>query len=67
MLRRYTFKSISLFLEKMNKMDTEKIDNLIYEIRGVKVMLESDFARFYMQTNDKNKLTRFYRTRRNVL
>ena len=29
-------------------MDTEKIDNLIYEIRGVKVMLESDFARFYM-------------------
>ena len=67
MLRRYTFKSISLFLEKMNKMDTEKIDNLIYEIRGVKVMIESDFARFYMQTNDKNKLTRFYRTRRNVL
>ncbi len=29
-------------------MDTEKIDNLIYEIRGVKVMLDSDFARLYM-------------------
>lgn len=38
--------------------EKDKIDDLIYEIRGVQVMLDSDFARFYMQTNDKKDINK---------
>lgn len=39
--------------------ETEKVENLIYEIRGVQVMLDSGLARLYECTNgtkDVNKV-----------
>ena len=35
--------------------ENEKIENLIYEIRGKQVMLDSDLARLYGVETKKNK------------
>lgn len=43
---------------KVKENKTEKVENLIYEVRGVQVMLDSDLARLYECTNgtkDVNK------------
>lgn len=42
--------------DKMNKLivkDDERIENLIYEIRGKQVVLDSDLARLYGCVNDQ--------------
>lgn len=42
---------------KENK--TEKIENLIYEVRGVQVMLDSDLARLYECAKEKYDYLKF--------
>ena len=41
---------------KENK--TEKVENLIYEVRGVQVMLDSDLARLYECANGTKTINR---------
>ena len=62
-MRRYTFiLYISFFCKgakNMNEViEKEKIENMIYEIRGVEVMLDSDLQSFMNAKMELKKLTR---------
>ena len=39
------------------------IENMIYEIRGKQVMLDSDLARLYQCKNEKDNIIEFDRTK----
>lgn len=43
---------IILFEDENMSKNEEVVENLIYEVRGKQVMLDSDLARFYECTNE---------------
>lgn len=63
---RYTFIwYVSFFIDKGEKtnnklIEKEKIENMIYKIRGVEVMIDSDLAKLYECTNGTKDINKVY-------
>ena len=60
----YSFLIGDDFIDNLSVVEDTKVENLIYEIRGVQVMLDSDLAKLYQCVNGTKTINQSYLNRR---